>query len=150
MSIQEEATSQAQPGFRKSEMVAALIHLYYMRDDSFSPEAMPRGLIAEMLGVSRFSIMRYLRHAERGLEEEKRAKALARAIDKRLTLYDEEKAKRKEEMKAQRAQRKITSKPKERRKRAGADDLRFKTKGKRNRNMSLRALRSSVVSQGGK
>lgn len=125
--------NQAKPAakWRKSQIVGALVFLYTMRGESFEPEEMPRRVIAEMLGVDRSTVMRSLRDAKAAL-------ALARVLDKRLV----EHAKLPKPKMGRPPKPKPAKEPK-------PDDLNFKTKGKRNRNMSMRPMRAGVGKSGG-
>lgn len=54
--------------YRKSEITAAIVHLYYMQGEGFDPETLPRNELADMLGVSRWTIWRCIGDATKTLD----------------------------------------------------------------------------------
>lgn len=76
--------------WRRAEIVAALVHLYYLGDETFDPAKMPRIEIAKLLGVERTTITRSIKDAQEAL-------GLAEEVKRRLRPYYEARAQRKAE-----------------------------------------------------
>jgi hypothetical protein len=126
--------------WRKAEVTAALVHLYYMRGQSFDPNNFPRNFIAETLGISRFTASRAITDAKQGLD-------LAVELGKRLQEYDIQEAKRIAERDARRriAKDKRNQRARERRKAKVQRDPATKKSRERRYGSALRQLQEAAA-----
>jgi hypothetical protein len=125
--------------FSKSQLAAAIGILYHMRGDSFGKEAMPRLAMSKMLGINRWRMIRVIQSAQGAM-------ALAIALNKRLERYD--KAPKKTLGRPPGSKNKPGVEDREDKRKRENDAQDFRTKGKRNRNMSLRPLRTGDSEEG--
>lgn len=110
--------------WRKPEIVGALIYLYHMIGHTYDPKEMPRGVLAEMLGVNRHRITRCLADA-------RRSQSLAKLMY--LKLGEHRQAKQVAMAEKRRAKPRPRRRQTDNRHRSGE----FRTKGRRNRNLSM-------------
>lgn len=88
--IVSEDTEKEVDGWRRAEIVAALVALYHMTGRTFEPADMPRQIIGKMVGVKRHTIQRCIIDAKAGIE-------LAEDMRKRLLPYYANQSKRQAE-----------------------------------------------------
>lgn len=142
-------------GWRKSEITAALVHLYYMRGNSFDPTNLPRSFIAQILGTTRQVIYGSIVDAQNSID-------LAVEMQKRLGEYDKEQERKRQERDVRREKARQINNEKKRERRRVQRELEFNSPranakrrvkptvfaGTRPNKSALRALRA--VSAGGK
>jgi hypothetical protein len=129
--------------FSKSHLVAAICLLHAMRGNSFDRFAMPRLAMSKMLGINRWRMIRVIQAAQEGM-------ALAVALDKRLKRYDAAPKKKMGRPPGKkgtpRALEQTLDDRQDKAKREN-DNQDFKTKGQRNRNMSMRPVRQDTANE---
>lgn len=67
--------------YRRSEIAAAMAYLYFMRGHSFDPDAMPRSVLAKLLGIEPHRVGRAIADARETLR-------LATLLNNKLESYD--------------------------------------------------------------
>lgn len=143
-----EETQDQDERWRRAEVTSALVHLYYLRGGSYDPTKLPRGLIAELMGISRYTAMRAMQDAKLGLD-------VAVRLHKELAEYDLEQERKAKEREYKKRFAKEIRNAKEREKRRKKKELQgndpSKRKGaERRNNGTLRQLQEARAVKSGK
>ena len=82
----EDQAKQEEVPWKRAEIAAAIVHLYYMGGGEYGAERIPRNELAKLLGVERTTVWRALGEARESL-------ALAEELHRRLQPYFEQRRK---------------------------------------------------------